>query len=250
MAGELAVNFVQETQLTIARLFYQRINMAIFPPHCCLCGLNGVVISGRELGLAGRWHQIPVDLCAHCHAILPRPDRPWKGTDDILQFAFLRYAAPVNQLIQQFKFSGDRSAGRTLAIGFALARLAEREAPLPEAIVPVPMHPRRFRQRGYDHTQLLAQWVAEVCALPVLDRALTRHRPNPAQSLVSAEERRLNVRGAFRLDRPQDLAGLRHVALLDDVVTTGSTLDAATKAVQDAVLIQVEHWVIARTELR
>jgi ComF family protein len=224
--------------------------MLVFQPYCCLCGLDGRVVAGREPGLTGRWHQIPFDLCEYCQAILPRPDRPWMFADDVLQFAYLRYARPVDKLIQQFKFSGDRSAGRTLAIGFGLARLTERDCPLPEAILPVPMHPRRLRERGYDHTRLIAHWVAEVCALPVLDHALVRCRATPAQSLVGAEARRLNVRGAFRLARPHDLAGLRHVALIDDVVTTGSTLGAATKALQQVGPIEVEHWVLARTELR
>lgn len=236
--------------MTIAQLFYQRINIAIFPPNCCLCGLEGRRIRGREPGLAGRWHRIPLDLCETCEATLARAEPRWMTRGTSLQFAFLRYQAPVDQMIQQFKFSGDRALGRALSVGFALARMAERDRPLPRAIVPVPMHRRRFRERGFDHTQLVAQWVGEVCAIPVVRQALVRHRATPAQSRIGRAQRLANVRGAFDIARPEELAGLQHVALLDDVVTTGSTLNAATETLQRTGSIEVEQWVLARTELR
>jgi ComF family protein len=242
--------------LTSSRLLLRWISLALAPPSCCLCGGRGALWQGPEPGLVGRWHQIPLDLCEYCLAAMPRPapawTRTWLQRNFCDQFAALHYRYPVDHMIRQFKFSGDRPYGRVLATLLGRLRVSDRSHPLPDAIVPVPMHRARFRERGIDHTLLLARWAGEVCAVPVLEDWLLRARATPPQSGLSGAARRHNVQGAFAT-RPAIDGKLvrqpRHVALLDDVLTTGSTLAAATAALRAAGVRDIEHWVLARTAL-
>lgn len=240
--------------MTSSRLLLRWIGLALAPPSCCLCGGRGELWQGPEPGLVGRWHRIPLDLCEYCLAAMPRPNpawtRAWLQRNFCDQFAALHYRYPVDHMIRQFKFSGDRPYGRVLATLLGRLRISDRSHPLPDAIVPVPMHAARFRERGIDHTLLLARWAGEVCAVPVLEDWLLRARATPPQSGLSGAARRHNVQGAFATQpvRGSKLAWEpRHVALLDDVLTTGSTLAAATAALRAAGVRNIEHWVLART---
>jgi ComF family protein len=239
----------------MSRLLLRWISLALAPPSCCLCGGRGELWQGPAPGLAGRWHQIPFDLCEYCLAALPKTAPPWTRAwlqrHFCDQFAALQYRYPVDHMIRQFKFSSDRPCGRVLATLLGRLRAAERAHPLPDAIVPVPMHRTRFRERGIDHTRLLARWAGEVCAVPVLEDWLLRARATPPQSGLSGAARRHNVQGAFAV-RPaggRRARVPRHVALLDDVLTTGSTLAAASAALRAAGVDHIEHWVLARTAL-
>ena len=242
--------------MTIPQILIRWVSLALAPPSCCLCGGRGELWSGPEPGLIGRWHRMPLDLCQYCLAALPRPRAHWTQArtagPGCAQFAALQYRPPVDHLIRQFKFAGVRSYGRVLATLLGQARAAERDRPLPEALVPVPMHARRFRERGLDHTLLLARWAAEACAVPVLADWLVRVKATPPQTGLSGATRRHNVQGAFAV-RPIASTARgrvpRQVALLDDVLTTGSTLAAAGAALRAAGVERIEHWVLARTVL-
>jgi ComF family protein len=240
--------------LTIAQILLRWVSLVVAPPSCCLCGGNGELLQGPEPGLAGRWHRIPLDLCEYCLAALPRPQSHWSSAGmagaHCEQFAALQYRPPVDHLIRQFKFTGERSHGRVLATVLGRMRAGDRAQPLPQALVPVPMHARRFRERGLDHTLLLARWAAEVCAVPVLTDWLVRVKATPPQAGLSGAARRHNMQGAFAV-RPAAKTARRgvpaHVALIDDVLTTGSTLAAASAALRTAGVGRIEHWVLART---
>jgi ComF family protein len=254
MPAWATVNFWRSIQLTTSRLLLRWIGLAPAPPGCCLCGGRGELWQGPEPGLVGRWHQIPFDLCEYCLAALPRPvpawTRAWLQRNFCDQYAALQYRYPVDHMIRQFKFSGDRPCGRVLATLLGRLRLSDRSHPLPAVIVPVPMHRSRFRERGIDHTRLLARWASEVCAVPVLEDWLVRVRATPPQSGLAAAARRHNVQGAFATRLVIDgslVREPRHVALLDDVLITGSTLAAATAALRAAGVENIEHWVLART---
>jgi len=131
--------------------------------------------------------------------------------------------------------------GRMLAAGFRDPRV--REAP-PDAIVPVPLHPTREREREFNQAQLLASVASDRLGIPVLD-CLVRFRYTRTQTNFHREERFANLDGAFRLRRGADIAGKR-LALVDDVLTTGSTADACARVLREAGASAVVVITVAR----
>ncbi|MCP5149931.1 MAG: ComF family protein [Chromatiales bacterium] len=132
--------------------------------------------------------------------------------------------------MQRLKFSADLAAARALGHGLALAaaRLVWDAAP---CVVAMPAHWTRLLRRGFNPAAEIARWVARERAWPVDGRLLRRRRGGPAQSSAADEAaRRRNVRGAFVAARRRQVPA--HVALVDDVVTTGATVDAAARALQ------------------
>ncbi|HEX7342007.1 MAG TPA: ComF family protein, partial [Rhodanobacteraceae bacterium] len=111
-------------------------------------------------------------------------------------------------------------------------------------IVPVPLHRARLRQRGYDQAQQLARQIARRLRLPLRDDCLQRTRATSAQSTLDAVARRRNVRGAFRLR--DGVALPAHVALFDDVLTTGATLAECARVLRRAGVARVDVWALAR----
>lgn len=174
---------------------------------------------------------------APCGACLRHPP-PWH-----VAWVPWRYAWPLDRLESRYKFAADLAAGRTLAALWAAAAPPE----LAQAIVPVPLHRKRLRQRGYDQTLLLARVLAESIGVPLLDQALQRTRTTSAQSDLDAIARRRNVRGAFALRESVTLP--EHVALLDDVLTTGATLGECAKVLRRAGVGRVDVWALARVPL-
>jgi ComF family protein len=121
-------------------------------------------------------------------------------------------------------------------------------APRPDALVPVPLHRARLRSRGYDQALELAKPIAHALGLPLRTDVLTRVHATSAQSSLQAGERRRNLRGAFAI--PPTTTGQpmpAHIALVDDVMTTGATLHAAARALLDSGVLRVDAWACART---
>ena len=114
---------------------------------------------------------------------------------------------------------------------------------LPECLIPVPLHRRRLWRRGYNQALELGRTIAEHCELQLLPTAARRVRATADQIGMTASQRRRNVRNAFSVEL--DLSG-RHVALIDDVMTTGATLDALAQACKRAGAVRVEAWCAAR----
>jgi len=158
------------------------------------------------------------------------------------------YAYPADQLIQAFKFR------KQLAAGHALIRLLPEiileqyrrdSVSLPELMVPVPLHFVRRLRRGFNQADEIAGVLSRQLGLPVA-RALRRTVATPPQSALSRKERGRNLQHAFRVTRPRLIEGAT-VALVDDVVTTGSTLQAAAAKLAAAGAAQVHVWLLART---
>lgn len=152
-----------------------------------------------------------------------------------------RYAFPIDRLESRFKFRGDLAAGALLS---ALWLRAVAPDPLPAAIVPVPLSRERLRERGFNQALELARPIARALERPLLPRLLIRARHTIAQSSLGRRERLRNVRGAFAL-APGQKPPL-HVALLDDVLTTGATLRECAKVLRRAGATTIEVWAIAR----
>ena len=171
--------------------------------------------------------------CAACLTEAPEQDRTWA--------AFL-YRAPVAQQIVELKFRGRLASAHVL--GTLLAeRLARRAEPLPELLVPVPLHPARLRRRGYNQAVELGRALCRRLATELHPAAARRVRATGEQTRLDAAARRRNVRGAFEVDA---VVRGRHVALLDDVVTTGATVAELAAAARAAGARRVEVWAVAR----
>ena len=172
--------------------------------------------------------------CGRCLRKAPPWDAAW---------APFRYAWPLDRLETRFKF------GRDLAAGRALAQLWRHENPraLPQLILPVPLHRHRLRQRGYNQALELARPLARSLRIPYRWDVLHRTRHTDAQTSLTAIERRRNLRNAFALRKDAQLPA--HVVLLDDVFTTGTTLDECARVLKRAGVERVDVWALARAPM-
>ncbi|MBD8872649.1 ComF family protein [Rhodanobacter sp. DHB23] len=217
----------------------------LLPLHCLLCGARGE--RGMDLCTACAAElprnrcccarcalplPVPAALCGECQRHAPPWDAAW---------APFRYGWPLDRLESRFKF------GRDLAAGRALATLWQREdmpLPKPGLLLPVPLHRARLRRRGYNQALELARPLARQLAVPLRHDVLLRSRGTAAQTELDAVARRRNVRGAFAVRH--GIALPVHVAVLDDVMTTGATLAECARVLKRAGVQRVDVWALAR----
>lgn len=157
-------------------------------------------------------------------------------------YAWGKYQDPLRKAIRRLKYSRDIGLGDALAQH--LVWLAESNKIKAEIIVPVPLGKKRQKERGYNQAALLARSLALICGIPIKTSALVRTRETASQVGLSLEERRLNVAGAFAAHsvKVKD----KYVLLVDDVLTTGSTLEAAAEALHRSGARKIEAVVVAR----
>jgi ComF family protein len=216
----------------------------LFPKWCIGCGREGNFICSSCRKLLPR---LTPPLCPQCGR--PQPENSlcpscasWQATIDGIRAPF-RFEGLVRTAIHQLKYRNLRALSETLA-GFLGDYLAT--SPLPVAVlVPVPIHDQRLRERGYNQSSLLAQELAKLTGLPLVADCLIRQRPaSPQARTGTVVERRSNVAGAFTC-RNQRLKN-ESVLLIDDVATSGATLDACAVALKDAGVNSVWGLTLAR----
>ena len=158
------------------------------------------------------------------------------------------YDFPVDSLIARFKHNGKWPLGRLMAELLAqfLQHRFDEGLSRPDYLVPVPLASRRFRQRGYNQAAMLADWLGKELHLPVDERHVLRTRETPNQQGLDAKARKRNLRGAFALVDTDWLRG-KHLALVDDVLTTGSTADVIARLLTSAGASRVDVYCLART---
>ena len=215
---------------------------AAMPQRCLLCGgtCGGAPVCdacGDELP------RLPSTSCPQC--ALPSPGghcgrclRHPPAFD--ASRALLGYAFPADRLVQALKYRG------RLGLASYFSRLVVGAWPPPavDCVVAVPMHARALRERGFNQAMELARPLARAWDLPLFPDALRRVGDGPPQASLAGRARRRNVRGAFVCD--ERLAD-RAVLVVDDVMTTGATLDAIARCVRRAGAKRVENLVVART---
>jgi ComF family protein len=157
--------------------------------------------------------------------------------------AVWRYATPLDALICRMKFHNDPAIAETLGKLLAIS-LAAHPLSRPDAILPVPLHPRRLRQRGFNQALQIARPVARRLQLPLLTRHCHRRRDTQAQSDLPLHARRANMRGAFVFRRP---VTARHVAIVDDVMTSGHTVAELCRQLRRQGVEEISVWCCART---
>lgn len=161
-------------------------------------------------------------------------------------FCAFAYQEAVTAMIVGLKFQGQLAYARIL--GELMAEpLARRKKALPELILPIPLHAQRLKERGFNQAVEIARPIGKALGIPLELRALKRVKNTAAQMKLSAKERRQNIRGAFRVE--ESLAGKR-VALVDDVMTTGSTLREVASCLLRGGVREVEVWCAARALIK
>lgn len=195
-----------------------RADLPLLPHHACVrCAAP--LPSGR--------------LCGACIAHPPRYDS--------VRAAYV-YDFPLDALIRKYKYAGELRLARLL--GTALASSGGREV---DVLVPMPLSEVRLRARGYNQALEIARIAGRLHELPVRPAACRRVRDTPAQALLPWRERPRNVRGAFVCDA--DVRGLR-IGVVDDVMTTGATLNELARNLKRAGAAEVHGWMVARAVAR
>jgi ComF family protein len=159
-----------------------------------------------------------------------------------------RYAFPLDSLITRFKHQAQWPMGRLLAalLSHHLQHAFAEGLPRPDLLLPVPLGRKRLRRRGFNQAEMLAAWLAAALDLPLQRHWLLRPQEGAHQQELDAAARKRNLRRAFALHDQATPAG-RHVALVDDVLTTGATAEALARLLLRAGAVRVDIYCLART---
>lgn len=231
----------------------EKLRASLLPSTCVLCAS----LSRRAIDLcAGCENDLPwlTNVCSQCALPIAKAEQnqamicgrclqqqpPFVTTE-----ALFYYQPPIDQFIAQLKFQNQLLYARLL--GELLAQRLQKKycrQLLPDCIVPVPLHPVRLRERGFNQALELTRVVAKKLALPVEWRACRRSKFTAAQSGLPAEQRYQNIKNAFQITGNLTY---KHVAVIDDVVTTGHTVTEFSKTLKKAGVERIDVWCVART---
>lgn len=190
------------------------------PPPCCPC-----------CGLPSANTRV---ACGRCLQKTPMWDSLLFVTD---------YCPPLNHLVQRFKFNATVALAQALARLLLLKVLSTRHQK-PDCIVSVPLHSRRAWRRGFNQSDLLANHLSRWLQCDYFPKGIRRIRATPTQLQLTARMRRNNLKGAFRVDFP--VVG-RHIIIVDDVVTTGSTVAEIARLLKKQGAATIQVWCLCRT---
>ena len=201
-----------------------------FPRTCPMCG--------RYAGEKGG------PVCEQCLRTLPRTEQAQlrqNSTEMALEsalrldraaaFLFFEKEHPIQRLMHAMKY------GEQPQIGYQLGRQAAMEFQYAgffdgiDLIIPIPLHPKRERERGYNQSEFIARGISEVTGIEVDTSHVTRVKDTPKQALQTEEGRRLNMANAFAANHPEQVYG-KHILVVDDVITTGETMLSCLKAMR------------------
>ena len=206
-----------------------------FNTFCKDCLNQLPMLSGKRCPGCGGELDGVLEQCRQC---LSMPPRPWSKAVSVLKME-----DSGEKVIYQLKFSGNTAMARAIA-ELAYPLLDNPDFKQCDIIVPVPLYWRRCFQRGYNQSEVLAKMLANYLKLPV-KTPLKRIRHTTRQATLTREERLKNLKGAFTVKKPQTVAG-KNILLVDDVLTTGSTLHACAEALHQAGVKDIKVFTVAR----
>lgn len=217
---------------------------AVFPTRCHLCGALGATICpGCQTDLPvlnSTCQRCGINLAnsvtkTHCGECISAP--PYFH----LTLSPFAYRPPLSQLITALKYQRRLSLVPFLAE--SLAQHVEHYTSSVDALLPVPLHISKLRQRGFNQALELARPLARRFGLPIMLHEIERQHATPSQMSLHADERQRNVRNAFRIRQPFHY---KRIAIVDDVMTTGSTVNEIARLLVQAGVEEIQIWCIAR----
>ncbi|MBF0331354.1 MAG: ComF family protein [Candidatus Omnitrophica bacterium] len=222
-------------------------------PQSLLTGLLDIIFP-RNCILCRGYHPLTAHdpLCPDCYKKLPWNKTPLslRSTPSIhfdRSLAILHYKGHAQTLLKQFKFHNKTSIRRTISRLFRdFIKLHSLDIGTHALIIPMPLHPTRLRERGYNQSTLIAQGIADTLNMPLCEDILERHRATAHQSQLHAKDRWTNVGHAFRILPLADIVG-REILLIDDILTTGATASEAAKTLKEAGASRVTVITLAIT---
>ena len=214
----------------------------VYPPRCPGCGSMGTVLCAS---CQARIERPPAPACIRCghptptESLCPTCRATPSHLDRIAASAV--FVSPLREAIHELKYNNGRALARPL--GVRMAAYWQEHGFDADVIVPVPLHKARLVERGYNQAALLARVLGQATGIPLDEKAVVRHKATQQQALLNAAERRENVKEAFTCRG--DVAGMR-IVLVDDVATTGATLEACAAALRAGGASGVWAFTLAR----
>jgi ComF family protein len=214
-----------------------------YPDLCIIC--NESLLQGEKIICLSCLHEIP-RTNFHTETDNTVEKRFWgkvpvyRGTS----FFYFQKGSPFQKLLHELKYKGNKEIGEIIARYAAAALLETPEFCTFDLIIPVPLHPRKFAKRGYNQSEWIARGLASVLDKPIDTLHLQRIRENTTQTKKSVFDRYKNTEGIFKLTDTEIFNG-KHVLLVDDVLTTGSTLEACMQALLVTENITISIFTLA-----
>ncbi len=220
---------------------------------CPLCG-NRLPAQSPSLLCPGCQADLPLNrpACRRCAEPLPHPGLPLCGLclqqpPDMHQTLVpFRYQAPFTRLVPDLKFHGRLGNARLMSqlmLTHLQGAIHDGVMALPDGLIPVPLHAKRLRARGFNQSLEIARGLSRPLHIPLDRHGVIRQRDTLPQSDLDKPQRRHNIRSAFRVTRPLPW---RHVAIVDDVVTTANTVNELARTLKKAGVEKVDVWAVAR----
>lgn len=216
----------------------------LFFPRCC-------IICGKHLLRCEQF------LCMHCLSGLPRTNLHLQNDNEIERnfwgkfpiehassFLYYTKGGDVRQLLYELKYYGNKEIGMVLGKYMATELLPSGFFNAVDLIIPVPLHRKKKRQRGYNQSEWLANGISSITHIPVADYFVVRDRYTATQTRKSCYERWENVEGLFSCSNPELLVN-KHILLVDDVLTTGATIVSCSDALKDISGLRISVLTLA-----
>lgn len=238
--------------MNLFRIISANVLSFFFPDPCAVCGKP----AGRNRYVCDRCKEVPIyigrnsvcsvclspvsegeSLCGKCILKPPKYER---------LICAVSYDGEIKRSLHRYKFRG-RSDLHSAFSKLLIERLAQDGAASFDAVVPVPLSKKRFRERGYNQSALIARDIAAHFSIPCIETALIRKKHTAPQSSLGYQYRDFNVRGAFFLKNPDEVRG-KHVLLVDDIFTTGATVRDASRALKKSAK-EITVCTVAKTEI-
>ena len=235
---------VQNLMHDFSRLF--------FPHHCAGCGTDAL---NKEASICLRClHELPV---TNFHQYAGNPvEKRLQGRVQLVSatsYCYFTHQAMVQQLLHQLKYKGNQALGRQL--GRMMGKVLQESDRFNDIdlLIPMPLHKAKERKRGYNQAEVLCEGMAEILGLPIINNAVIRVSDTETQTHKNRVERWQNMQGQFKLAQeghrqsrtPRSIIEGKHLLLVDDVITTGATLEACARVLLQAEGVRVSIATLA-----